>query len=357
SKRPIFAGIEKSLPPQLSERDSRLLRAFRQRFDRLVDASTKLSLELLCERIISEHDYDLAVLAQWDGRRRYANLRKLGRLARSYAELRGPDVEGFVRFVRELDTVGASELEAVAEEEGTDVIRLLTIHGAKGLEFKVVVVADAGRHGATRDSDEILCLPDGRLGFRVADPSTGKRRPTSDYQEVKEAEDEASEAERRRLYYVAMTRAIDRLIVSGSIGERGADAGTPIGWVLDRLEAGELDEAAAGPLEIERGGARVLVRLDRFAPAPEIAAEPGGVEQLELFSVSENGAAAPDAPELAPLSELAAPPLHRVRRLSYSALSLFERCSCRYFAERVVGLRPADASGTVPGQTGLAATE
>ena len=52
-----------------------------------------------------------------------------------------------------------------------------------------------------------------------------------------------------------------------------------------------------------------------------------------------------------------APPLHRVRRLSYSALSLFERCSYRYFAERVVGLRPADAAGTVPGQSGLAATE
>jgi hypothetical protein len=49
--------------------------------------------------------------------------------------------------------------------------------------------------------------------------------------------------------------------------------------------------------------------------------------------------------------------LHRVRRLSYSALSLFERCSYRYFAERVVGLRPADAAGSVPGHTGLAATE
>ena len=236
-------GLERSFPEGLSERDAQLFRAFRQRYDRLAGLAARSSLERLCERIITEHDYDLAVLAQWDGRRRYANLRKLARLARSYEELRGPDVEGFVRFVRELDTVGASELEAVAEEEGTDVIRLLTIHGAKGLEFKVVVVADAGRHGASRDADEILCLPDGRLGFRVADPSTGKRRPTSDYQEVKEAEDEASEAERRRLYYVAMTRAIDRLIVSGSIDpERSGDESTPIGWVLGRLEAPELEE-------------------------------------------------------------------------------------------------------------------
>src|SRR4029453_7858451 len=145
-------------------------------------------------RVLTEHDYDLAVLAQWDGRRRYANLRKLARLARSYEELRGPDVEGFVRFVRDQDAVGASEFEAVAEEEGSDVIRLLTIHGAKGLEFKVVVVADAGRRGASRDTDEILCLPDGRLGFRVAEPSTGKRLSTSEYEAVKIGEQGAEGA-------------------------------------------------------------------------------------------------------------------------------------------------------------------
>src|SRR5207247_8615678 len=151
--RPLFKGLERALPEGLDPRDARLFQAFRQRFERLVAALRTLSLERLCEEIVAAHDYDLAVLAQWDGRRRYANLRKLARLARSYEELRGPDVEGFVRFVREQDTVGASEVEAVAEEEGTDVIRLLTIHGAKGLEFKVVVVADAGRHGATRDAD------------------------------------------------------------------------------------------------------------------------------------------------------------------------------------------------------------
>src|SRR5204862_2864697 len=108
------------------------------------------------------HDYDLAVLARWDGRRRYANIRKLARLARSYEELRGPDIEGFVRFVRDQESIGGKELEAVAEEEGSDAVRLLTIHAAKGLEFKVVVVADAGRDARPPGGDEILCLPDGR---------------------------------------------------------------------------------------------------------------------------------------------------------------------------------------------------
>jgi superfamily I DNA/RNA helicase len=94
---------------------------------------------------------------------------------------------------------------------------LLTIHAAKGLEFKVVVVADAGRDKAPPASDEILALSDGRFGFRVADPITSERRGAYAYEEVKEARKAEERAERLRLYYVAMTRAIDRLIVSGSI--------------------------------------------------------------------------------------------------------------------------------------------
>jgi ATP-dependent helicase/nuclease subunit A len=364
-KRPIFTGIERSLPPDLDERDARLLRAFRQRYDRLTEASARLSLERLCDRIVADHDYDLAVLAQWDGRRRYANLRKLARLARSYEELRGPDVEGFVRFVREQEAVGTVERDAVAEEEGADAVRLLTIHAAKGLEFKVVVVADAGRDRNAPSADEILCLADGRFGFRVANPVTGKRHAAFGYDDVTEARRAEDEAERLRLYYVAMTRAIDRLIVSGSIDrERKADEKTPIGWVLGRLDcAAELESAGETPVELERDGARLLVRLDAGAaagavvPAPVEPAPETELGQLALFSPDSAPPLPPLAPALAPIQALPEPPLHDVRRLSYSALALFERCSYRYYAERVAGMRPADGHGTVPGRRGLAATE
>jgi ATP-dependent helicase/nuclease subunit A len=358
-KRPLFVALERELSHELAERDVQLLRAFRQRYDRLTAAMARLSLERLCERIVSEHDYDLAVLAQWDGRRRYANLRKLARLARSYEELRGPDVEGFIRFVRDQETVGARELEAVAEEEGADAVRLLTIHAAKGLEFKVVVVADAGRDKAPPAGDEILALSDGRFGFRVADPVTSERRGAYAYEAVKETRKAEERAERLRLYYVAMTRAIDRLIVSGSIDPTRNEETTPIGWVLGRLDARyEIEAATDGPVELEREGARVILRVDRYAPEPPALAEPVGEDgQLALFEDGAAIALPPIEPPLPPLAELPAPPLHRVRRLSFSALALFERCSYRYYAERVVGMRPTDARAAVPGTPGLAATE
>ena len=369
-RRPLYVALERRLPEELGEDDERLLRAFRQRYERLVAAAARLSVERLCEQVLVEHDYDLAVLARWDGRRRFANLRKLARLARSYEALRGAGLEGFVRFVRDQDALGARELEAVAEEEDADAVRLLTIHAAKGLEFRVVIVADAGRDtGGPPAADEIVALSDGRFGFRALHPTRGRREPVFDYAEVSEARRRQERAERLRLYYVAMTRAVDRLIVSGSIDPgRPADRETPIGWVLGRLEAEEAVAGTSGPVELVRGDARLLVRLDRFdparRPAPAGAGDPEPIEleggQLALFDELPAGPAqARTALELPPLEPLPEPPADDVRRLSYSALALYERCSYRFWAERVAGMRPREtavpASGAaVAGQAGLA---
>jgi ATP-dependent helicase/nuclease subunit A len=354
TRRPLYTAVEKGLPDGLSERDRRLLQAFRQRYDRLTALAGTVGLERLCEQIVVEHDYDLAVLARWDGRRRYANLRKLARLARSYEELRGTDVEGFVRFVSEQDAAGVKELEAVAEEEGAGAVRLLTIHTAKGLEFKVVVVADAGRERTSTMGEEIICLPDGRFGFKVVDPLTGQRVGAFEYDEVRDAEEAAADAERLRLYYVAMTRAIDKLIVAGSIDVARPDPKTPIGWVLDRLELGELEDG-----EVVRGQARLQVRVDRFAIAPEVEQPVApSAAQLTLFDATGSGSMPTlDVPALPPLEPVAVPAVEPVRRLSYSALALFERCPYRFYAERLAGMRPVEGGAGMAGRAGMAASE
>ena len=71
-------------------------------------------------------------------------------------------------------------------------MRLLTIHAAKGLEFDVVVVADAGR--ARPPVSDILALSDGRFGFKVAHPSTGTRVGTQSYRDVKDHHEHAEQA-------------------------------------------------------------------------------------------------------------------------------------------------------------------
>jgi ATP-dependent exoDNAse (exonuclease V) beta subunit len=362
-RRPLFTALERGFPDGLSESDERLLRAFLQRYERLVRASGRRGLEALCEGILVEHDYDLAVLSRWDGPRRFANLRKLARLAREYEALRGADVAGFVRFVREQEAVGAKELEAVAEEEGAGAVRLLTIHAAKGLEFNVVIVADAGRDtSGPRGADEIVALSDGRFGFRMVHPTRGDRRPVFGYEEVRDAEQAQERAERLRLYYVAMTRAVDRLVVSGAIDpDRAADRETPIGWVLDRIDAHDVvASAGSGPIELERDEARFVLTVNRLRGLEETtttAVEQTGDAQLMLFDEVPAGRLELGL-ELPELEELAAPPLHDVRRLSYSALALFERCAYRYFAERVLGLAPAVSRDAEPtSHPGLAATE
>jgi len=135
--------------------------------------------------------------------------------------------------------------------------------------------------------------------------------------------------------------------------------------VLDRLGAREsVATAGDNPLEVDRGEARFLLRVNRSQGLAEPVRElervssDDGERQLTLFAELPLGPA-PIGLELSPLLPAPTPPLHDVRRLSYSALALFERCSYRYYAERVLGLPPVAARGVAAdaGVAGLSGTE
>ena len=199
------------------------------------------------------------------------------------------------------------ELEAVAEEEGADAVRLLTIHAAKGLEFKVVVVADAGprpeRAVGRRDPlprRRPLRLPRRRPG----DGQAARRRSATRRSRTRaQAEDEA---ERLRLYYVAMTRAIDRLIVSGLDRPR-AQAPTSrrrsAGCSRGSTAPPSSTRPATGRSSCEREGARVARArrpTRRRRAAPVAAPQPCRPRPRRASSRSSRRGEAPPLPPLRP---------------------------------------------------------
>jgi ATP-dependent helicase/nuclease subunit A len=182
------------------------------------------------------------------GERRLANVRKLMRLGREYEAASGRDLRGFLELVRARAAgwggAGDSrESEAPVESEALDAVRLMTIHRAKGLEFGTVCVADLGR-GPIRRAPLVRIGRDGGFGIRLAEPGTGRKENALDYQALGEKQQRFEEAEERRLFYVAMTRARDRLILSGAakLEEWPVNVGGgPIGWIAPAF-VGETDE-------------------------------------------------------------------------------------------------------------------
>ena len=206
--------------------------------------------------------YDLAVLARAGGERRLANLRKLMRLAREYERAEGRDLRGFLDLRRDARArAAAREGEAPLESEGLDAVRLMTIHRAKGLEFPVVCVADLGRQGGGR-TERLLLGADGAVGLRLSTPGGGATVPALAYERLAAEAAAEEDAEERRLFYVAMTRACDRLILSGAADPEKRPAprpgGPPLDWIGPALLGGPLARrpAAARPVAPRRAGGR-----------------------------------------------------------------------------------------------------
>ena len=309
-------------PDGLAAEDARRLRDFREWFDSERRLLGRVAIEELIERALILTGYDLQMLALPGGERRFANVRKLMRLAREYDERSGRDLRGFLNLVSLRAAGGkfdAKESEAPVEGEALDAVRLMTIHRAKGLEFEVVVVADLGREPFRRH-ELIRVGAEGELGLRLARPGTGKAVPALDYQRLHDQQRLAEEAEERRIFYVAMTRARERLILSGPMPSAG-----PIEWLAEALPAEGVDR--------------------RTIRAPTEPDEASSTRQ-------------PQAPTRAqPPSRVAEPPLPRT--LSYSALAEYGRCGYRFYVERVLGIPPTSpaAARTADSDSAVSATE
>jgi ATP-dependent helicase/nuclease subunit A len=307
-------------------------------------AAVRVGIEELIDRAVQLTGYDLTVLAMPGGQRRLANVRKLMRLAREHECSAGGQLRGFLELVRgragEWGPAASRESEAPVEGEALDAVRMMTIHRAKGLEFEIVCVADLGR-GPRWRAELMRVGRDGRFGLRLAQPGTGKREQALDYRALGDEQTQADAREERRLFYVAMTRPRERLILSGAakLDQWPSEgAGGPIAWIGPAM-LGEVEPLIEEGTGVTLAGVGFAFVREQDRPAAESVAPVAAKSRSAAGSGTGEGPVAEGAeraPEPPPAAQ-APPP---VSALSYSSLGEYERCGYRFYAERVLALPP-----------------
>ncbi|WP_428308842.1 UvrD-helicase domain-containing protein [Lacipirellula sp.] len=159
--------------------------------------------------------YDAVLLTEFLGPRKAANIEKLIEQARTLDRSSPGDLPGFITQLSEFVSRAPKEALAATQSEGGDVIRIMTIHYSKGLEFPLVVLPDLDRQRNAGTTTPVL---DASLGPLVPLPSD-EREGLIGMDLYRYAEGVEDLAERRRLLYVACTRAADYLLISSNIDD------------------------------------------------------------------------------------------------------------------------------------------
>ncbi|HSM92970.1 MAG TPA: UvrD-helicase domain-containing protein, partial [Anaeromyxobacteraceae bacterium] len=199
--------------PDGAERLLRFLGAWRA----LRAARDRLPVGELLARAVDALDLDAALLAAPDGERRLQNVEKALALAARFAAA-GATAAELAAHLR-----GQAERpprEPEADLDPGDAVALVTVHQAKGLEWPIVLVPDAGARPRS-DARRAAIGPDGRLSVARFEPAREEWTASASLEEARAEERRAAAAESRRLLYVALTRARDYLVVSGEGRGRG----------------------------------------------------------------------------------------------------------------------------------------
>ncbi len=275
----------------------------------------RLSTSALIGEALARTGYDAALVNEFLGDRKLANLRKFVELARGFDKSGLFSLGEFTNQMIQFVARQPQEPLAATLGENMNVVRLMTIHKAKGLEFPIVIVPDLDRSKVNQPPRVHL---DANLGplVKLRDDDDGDA-PLNGFDLWQFAENEEELAELTRLLYVATTRAADYLILSGGFQTLGATKGP---WA--QLLARRFDLLTGRP----------IVPLPAGETCPPITVTPTeppsqgrGVPQrstLDLASVVEALASAqPTQVALRRLIDPIAPDFAAPRRYSFSMLT------------------------------------
>ncbi len=216
-----------------------LRRSFRsESFDRFVERVRTLSLLEVCEA------------ARYQGGYRIANLRRFFRELAEWLEASGGDLSDVLRELRRIERDDRVDDEGRVADPAEDVVRVMTIHAAKGLDFEHVYLPQLHR----QRSDDARAWEAGRMGGPLEFQLTfGRGRSagviaTLRFDELREQRRAVRGAEMVRTLYVAMTRAKRRLVLAGHLEDRGQGDRSHAD-LLVRSRRASLDQALARSAE------------------------------------------------------------------------------------------------------------
>ncbi len=196
---------------------------FLARFSLWRQLARQASLSECLENILTETHYDDWLLSRPRGAQRRANVHQFLRLAEQFDAFQRQGLFRFLKFVEAQREIEAEPEVATAAE--VDAVRLMSIHQSKGLEFPVIVLADLGKTFNEQDlRGEIILDEQFGLCPRIKPPAAGGRYPSLAYWLARKNQRRELRGEELRLLYVAMTRARDTLILSGSVSAKKWEA-------------------------------------------------------------------------------------------------------------------------------------
>ncbi len=183
-------------------------------------------------------------------------------LTLTYQQSHPPSLQGFLRWLE----TGAVEIKRDLDQGGPDAVRIMTVHGAKGLQAPIVFLPDTMQ--IPTQGARLLWLDDGPREILVWPPRAGMN--DSQCSQGRDGQKQARDREYRRLLYVAMTRAEDRLVICGWTGKKAPPA--TCWYSLIRQAVAPLAQEQLDPFLVDQGetgdGRILLMSSDQNAPIP-----------------------------------------------------------------------------------------
>lgn len=203
--------------------DDALRRKCAGAFDKIASwrqLSHLLPLDKLIWKLLLDTDFYIAMGALPAGSQRQANLRALTDKALAYQSSGGGSLYGFIRYVEAIkeNKVSMGQVKLLGEKD--DLVRIMTVHKSKGLEFPMVLMAGFCRRLTYSSAGRAPVIhKDLGIGFPVVDAENRWYRATLLQNMIKDRFRKEEVEEEKRILYVALTRAKDRLIMLGICGD------------------------------------------------------------------------------------------------------------------------------------------